>query len=53
MPVGGSVSASSLNKTAGARLALSLLIAGLLMAVIVVAFGDAVGNVAMPALAGC
>ena len=52
MPVGGSVSATSLNKAAGARTRLSLVIAGFLMAIIVVAFGDAVGNVAMPALGG-
>ncbi len=52
MPVGGSVSASALNKAAGARSRQSLLIAGLVMAVVVVAFGEAVGHVAMPALAG-
>ena len=52
MPVGGSVSGTSLNKTAGARTRVSLVIAGLLMAIIVVAFGDAVGKVAMPALGG-
>jgi SulP family sulfate permease len=52
MPVGGSVSGSSLNKAAGARTRLSLVIAGVLMAIIVVAFGDAVGKVAMPALGG-
>jgi sulfate permease, SulP family len=52
MPVGGSVSASSLNKAAGARSRQSLLIAAVVMAVVIVAFGDAVGNVAMPALAG-
>jgi sulfate permease, SulP family len=52
MPVGGSVSASSLNKAAGARTRASLVIAGLFMAVIVVAFGDLIGSIAMPALAG-
>jgi SulP family sulfate permease len=52
MPVGGSVSASALNKAAGARSRQSLLIAGVVMAVVVVAFGTAVGYVAMPALAG-
>jgi SulP family sulfate permease len=52
MPVGGSVSASALNKAAGARSRQSLLIAGLVMAVVVVAFGEVVGNIAMPALAG-
>ena len=52
MPVGGSVSASAINKAAGARSRQSLLIAGLVMAVVIVAFGEAVGYVAMPALAG-
>jgi len=52
MPVGGSVSASALNKAAGARSRQSLVIAGLVMAVVIVAFGGIVGYVAMPALAG-
>ena len=52
MPVGGSVSASSLNKAAGARSRQSLLFAAAVMAVVIVVFGEAVGNVAMPALAG-
>ena len=52
MPVGGSVSASSLNKEAGARSRQSLLFAAIVMAVVIVVFGDAVGYVAMPALAG-
>ena len=52
MPVGGSVSASAINKAAGARSRQSLLIAGLVMAVVIVAFGEVVGHVAMPALAG-
>lgn len=52
MPVGGSVSASSLNKEAGAKSRQSLLFAAVVMAVVIVAFGEAVGNVAMPALAG-
>ena len=51
MPVGGSVSATSLNKEAGAKSRQSLLIASVVMAVVVVAFGSAVGKVAMPALA--
>jgi SulP family sulfate permease len=51
MPVGGSMSASSLNRTAGARSRLALLIAGLVMAVVVLAFAGPVGHVAMPALA--
>ncbi len=52
MPVGGSVSASSLNKAAGARTRMSLVIAGAVMAVIVLVFGRPIGNIAMPALAG-
>lgn len=52
MPVGGSVSATSLNKTAGARSRLAPLFAGLVMAVVIVAFGDPIGELAMPALAG-
>jgi SulP family sulfate permease len=52
MPVGGSVSASSLNKEAGATSRQSLLFGAVVMAVVIVAFGDAVGNIAMPALAG-
>jgi SulP family sulfate permease len=52
MPVGGSVSASMLNKAAGARSRQSLLIAAVVMAVVIVAFGELVGGVAMPALAG-
>ena len=52
MPVGGSVSATSLNKAAGARSRQSLLFAAIVMAVVIVVFGTAVGYVAMPALAG-
>ncbi len=52
MPVGGSVSASSLNKAAGARSRQSLLVAAAVMAVVIVVFGELVGQVAMPALAG-
>ena len=52
MPVGGSVSASAINKAAGARSRQSLLIAGVVMAVVIVAFGGVVGYIAMPALAG-
>jgi len=52
MPVGGSLSASSLNKAAGARSRLALVIVAVVMAVVIVAFGSLVGNVAMPALAG-
>lgn len=52
MPVGGSVSASSLNKAAGARSRRSLLFAAVVMAVVIVVFGEVVGGVAMSALAG-
>lgn len=52
MPVGGSMSATALNKAAGARSRLSLIIAGLVMAVVILAFAGLVGHIAMPALAG-
>jgi len=52
MPVGGSVSASALNKAAGARSRQSLVIAGVVMGIVMIAFGGLVGHVAMPALAG-
>jgi SulP family sulfate permease len=52
MPVGGSMSASSLNKAAGARSRISLMIASVVMAVVIIAFAGLVGHIAMPALAG-
>jgi SulP family sulfate permease len=52
MPVGGSVSASALNKQAGAQSRASLLAAAAVMALVIVALGDLVADVAMPALAG-
>ncbi len=52
MPVGGSMSASSLVKNAGARSRTALLIAGAIMAIVILVFGNAVGYIAMPALAG-
>lgn len=52
MPVGGSMSASSLVKSAGAKSRLALLIAGVVMAIVILVFGSAVGYIAMPALAG-
>ncbi len=52
MPVGGSMSASSLNKAAGARSRLALMIAGLVMVLVIFAFAGLVGHIAMPALAG-
>jgi sulfate permease, SulP family len=52
MPVGGSMSATSLVKTAGARSRRALFIAGAVMAVVVLLLGSVVGYIAMPALAG-
>jgi SulP family sulfate permease len=52
MPVGGSTSASSLNKAAGARSRIALMIASAVMAVVILAFAGLVGYIAMPALAG-
>jgi sulfate permease, SulP family len=52
MPVGGSMSASSLNKAAGARSRAALVIASGVMAVVILAFAGLVGRIAMPALAG-
>ena len=52
MPVGGSMSASSLDKAAGARSRMSLMIASVVMAVVIIAFAGLVGYIAMPALAG-
>jgi len=52
MPVGGSVSASALNKAAGAKSRQSLVIASVVMAVTILVFAGLVGEIAMPALAG-
>ncbi|MGI9594590.1 MAG: SulP family inorganic anion transporter, partial [Acidimicrobiales bacterium] len=52
MPVGGSMSASSLIVSAGARTRLSLMLTGAVMAVVILVFAGAVEYVAMPALAG-
>jgi SulP family sulfate permease len=52
MPVGGSVSASALNRAAGGRSRQSLLIAGIVIGITIVALGGVVQLVAMPALAG-
>ena len=52
MPVGGSVSASSLNRSAGARSRLALLVAGAVMALVILLFSIPIGHIAMPALAG-
>lgn len=52
MPVGGSMSGSSLIVQAGARSRLALFIAGGVMALVVFLLADVVAFVAMPALAG-
>ena len=52
MPVGGSMSASSLIVSAGARSRTATLFAGLTMAVVMIAFVGVVEQVAMSALAG-
>jgi SulP family sulfate permease len=51
MPAGGSMSATALVVTAGARTRLALFVAGAVMAITIVAFGGAVAHVALPALA--
>jgi sulfate permease, SulP family len=51
MPVGGSMSASRLNRSAGARSRLSLVLASVVMAVVILLFSAPVGHIAMPALA--
>jgi len=52
MPVGGSMSATSLVKTAGSKTRMAQFIAGAVMAIIILLFGGLVGYIAMPALAG-
>jgi SulP family sulfate permease len=52
MPVGGSMSATSLVASAGAKSRLALFIASLTMAVVILLFGEVAGYIAMPALAG-
>ncbi len=52
MPVGGSTSASSLVKEAGARSSQALVFAGIVMIIAIAMLGDLVGFIAMPALAG-
>jgi len=52
LPVGGSMSASSLTAAAGARTRTALLFAGATMAVVILLLGGAVELIAMPALAG-
>lgn len=52
MPVGGSFSASSLVVNAGAKSRFANIFAGIVMALVIVIFGKAVGGMAMPAMAG-
>jgi SulP family sulfate permease len=52
MPVGGSMSATALVTTAGARTRLANISAAVVMAVVILLFGDLAGAIAMPALAG-
>ncbi len=52
MPVGGSMSASALAVSGGARSRLAVLIAGVVMGVVILVFARPVGYIAMPALAG-
>jgi SulP family sulfate permease len=52
MPVGGSMSASSLVSTAGAKSRTALLYAGGVMAVVILLFGGVIELIAMPSLAG-
>lgn len=52
LPVGGSMSSTSLVRTAGAKTALANLFAGVVMAATILIFASLIGYVAMPALAG-
>ncbi len=46
------MSATSLNKAAGARSRLALMVASVVLVVVILAFASLVGHIAMPALAG-
>ena len=52
MPVGGSMSATAIVTSAGARSRLANLAAGVVMAVLILVLGSTLGHIAMPALAG-
>ncbi len=52
MPVGGSMSATSIVTPPGPAAGLAQLIAGVVMAIIIIVFGSVVDETAMPALAG-
>ena len=52
MPVGGSMSATSIVTNAGARARFANITAGIVMAIVILLFNESVGFIAMPALAG-
>ena len=52
MPVGGSMSASALAVSGGAKSRLAVMIAGVVMAIVILLFAGPVGYIAMPALSG-
>jgi SulP family sulfate permease len=52
MPVGGSMSATSLVTSAGAKSRQANVIAGMVIAAVILIFGGVVGLIAMPAIAG-
>ncbi|MBC9955394.1 SulP family inorganic anion transporter [Leucobacter sp. cx-42] len=52
MPVGGSISATALVRSAGGRSALANLVAAIVMALVILVLGQVIGFIAMPALAG-
>ena len=52
MPVGGSMSATALVRSAGGRSALANLVAAIVMALVILLLGQVIGFIAMPALAG-
>lgn len=52
MPVGGSVSGTALVINSGAKTRFANIIAGGVIAVLILLFGNAIGSLAMPALAG-
>nr|WP_255498822.1 MULTISPECIES: SulP family inorganic anion transporter [unclassified Leucobacter] len=52
MPVGGSMSATALVRSAGGRSALANLVAAIVMALVILVLGQVIGFIAMPALAG-
>jgi SulP family sulfate permease len=52
MPVGGSVSATGLVTSAGAKSRFANIFAGIIIAVVILLFADSVGYIALPAIAG-